>query len=63
MGTWNSESLAKGILEALTWLCITVSPRGEEDRECRPHGLLEKSLGKGHIGALHLSFPRGRSLL
>lgn len=23
MGTWNSEFLAKGILEALTWLCIS----------------------------------------
>lgn len=22
-----------------------------------PHGLLEKSLGKGHIGLFHVAFP------
>lgn len=67
MGIWNFESLTKEILEALTWLCtsreVLWGLPGEDDHEPRPHGFLEKSLGKGRRGALNLSFPRGCLLL
>lgn len=58
METWNSEPLAKGILEALTWLCMSraelLGSRGEESR---PHGLLEKSLGKGCLNSRFSTWP------
>lgn len=52
------------MLQALTWLCIgwtvLLGPGGESE----PHGLLEKSSGRGPLGGLNLYlFARGLSLL
>lgn len=58
-GSWNSESLAQGMLEALTWLCMGRAVLLGAGGESGSHGLLEKSLGKGDLNppSFHVAFP------
>lgn len=58
-GSWNSESLAQGMLEALTWLCMGRAVLLGAGGESGPRGLLEKSLGKGDLNppSFHVAFP------